>query len=434
MKQRLPGVLALAALAATCLALPACGRDDAVEAGAAAVDPGEVEAVVGGNTAFALDLYGLLREAEGNIFVSPSSISTAVAMTWTGARGNTAAEMATVLHLPTFGEAAEAGDTQAPPGPDPDRIAAAFGAIERDLAASPETRGYELHTANSLWGQEDYEFLDEFTGRLDRHFGAGMNRVDYMNDTEGARQEINAWVEKKTEERIQDLIPKGLLDPATTLVLTNAVYFKGSWASQFDEEATRDEPFHGAKGETVVPMMHQKGQFGYLEADGVQVLDLPYEGGDLSMTIVLPGADDEGGLAALEARLTPELLSSWWEGLAEREVTVALPRFTMTWGTEDLVKHLQALGMNDAFVYGRADFSGIDGTRQLFISHVLHKAFVDVNEEGTEAAAATAVAMKRMAARPLEFRADRPFLFMIRHRATGGVLFMGRLDDPESSS
>jgi len=423
MRNAIARSLVIVVLSATALALPACGGEDAAEP-VAVTNADDVAVVAAGNTAFALDLYGRVAATAGNVFISPTSVSTALTMTWAGARGNTATEMATVLHLPSIGAT---GDE---PSRNPDRIAASFGTLERGLAASPETRGYELHTANSLWGQEGYTFLDAYTAMLDRHFGAGMNRVDFMNDTEGARLTINEWVAKKTEDRIRDLIPEGLLDPSTTLVLTNAVYFKGNWASQFDEAATKKEPFHGSKGESPVRMMHQKGTFGYVEADGVQVLDLPYEGDELSMTVVLPADDYDGGLSALEAKLTPELLDSWRSGLVEREVAVALPRFTMTWGTEDLTTHLKALGMRDAFVYRTADFSGIDGRTILFISHVLHKAFIDVNEEGTEAAAATAVVLKRESIRAPVFRADRPFLFMIRDRATGSVLFMGRLADP----
>jgi serpin B len=430
-KRLVPLSLAVAALVS--FAAVSCGEPKPSDAPAAASD---LAPVVSGNTAFALDLFARIREAsvEGNLFFSPYSVSTALAMTYTGARGNTEHEMATVLHIATLAGAAAQGE--APSGPrfwERDRVSATFAALERSLAADPEARGYALHIANSLWGQDGYPFLDGFLKTLERNYGAVMNRVDFVNDAEGARRTINAWAEEKTKERIRDLIPSGALDQATTLVLTNAIYFKGLWTWQFDKNATRNAPFFGESGQTAVPMMFQKHDFRYLEMDGVQVLDMPYRGGNVSMTVILPGKGRPGGLAALERELTPAKLDVWLLGLHEQEVLVYMPKFTMTWGTEELADDLIALGMGDAFRPGVADFSGMDGTRDLFISNVFHKAFVAVDEEGTEAAAATAVAMKRMAASPQTvFRADHPFLFLIRDHESGSILFMGRMADPSA--
>ncbi|MBD3366842.1 MAG: serpin family protein, partial [Candidatus Eisenbacteria bacterium] len=263
-------------------------------------------------------------------------------------------------------------------------------------------------------------------------FGAGFNTVDFVRDTEKARTRINGWVEDETNDRIENLIPRGALDSSTVLVLVNAIYFKGDWKQKFDEEATREAPFMSPGEATTVDMMHRVDDYGYLADDAAQVLELPYQGGDLAMTVILPTDESDGALAALESSLTPELLADWFAGLSERKVDVSLPRFTIHWGTEELGDDLRALGIVEAFKPGTADFSGIAGNRELFISKVLHKAFVDVNEEGSEAAAATAVGIARTSIPepPPVFRADRPFLFLIRDRGTGAILFMGRLASP----
>ncbi len=372
-------------------------------------------ALVRGNNTFALNLYGELKEQEGNLFFSPFSISAALAMTYGGARGNTAAQMEQVLYFEVTAE----------------RLHQTFAQLLEQLNARGKKGGYQLSVANALWGQQGVGFLKKFLDLTEKHYGAGLQQVDFAAATEAARQTINAWVEKETQGKIKDLIQPGVLNALTKLVLTNAIYFKGTWAEQFDRKATRDTPFTLATRRQVkVPMMHKTENFGYTEAEGFQALELPYAGDDLSMVIFLPREVD--GLAALEKELSLENLESWLGGLRRQTVQVSLPRFTMTseFGLQDVLK---SLGMTDAFS-GAADFSGMTGRRDLFISAVIHKAFVDVNEEGTEAAAATAVVMMTSAAPrpPVVFRADHPFLFLIRDNRSGSILFIGRLVNPKA--
>ena len=389
-------------------------------AGRSGLKEAEVEALVSANTAFALDLYQRLRRGEGSIFFSPYSISVALAMTYAGARGATAEEMARVLHFDLFGET----------GGSAPRLHSAFGELIRRVNALGEAGNYQLSVANALWGQKGAGFLPGFLDLTRTHYGAGLREVDFASATEAARKTINAWVEEETQDRIEDLIPPGVLDALTQLVLTNAIYFKGTWASQFSREATREEPFTLPDGDRVtVSMMRRTGEYRYAESEALQVLELPYAGDDLSMVVLLPRK--VGGLSDLERRLTPENLHGWLAGLRSRRVQVSLPRFTLASGFR-LAEALRALGMADAFTPGRADFSGMNGRRDLYISAVLHKAFVEVNEEGTEAAAATAVVMVKSAAPspPVVFRADHPFLFLIRERPSGSILFLGRLLNP----
>ncbi len=379
----------------------------------------DVGALVLGNTAFALDIYTQLKAQDGNLFFSPYSISSALSMTYAGARGETAAQMEKVLHF-----APESGETHA-----------AFEALQERLEAVQAQGAVQLAVANSLWPQKDYPFLPEFLEMVKARYDAGITPLDFAGDTEGARTTINGWVEEKTREKIRDLIAQGNLDPLTRLVLVNAIYFKGSWASRFDAARTEEADFHVAVDSTVkVPMMAQTRKYSYAEMDDGQVLKLPYEGGDLSMLVVLPREKD--GLAALEAGLSLERLAEWTSQLAEREVRVLLPKFKLTWGAAELNRNLMALGMTDAFDDKRADFSGMDGRMGwLYIGLVLHKAFVEVNEEGTEAAAATAVVMKyrSISKPPPEFRADHPFLFLIQEEETGAILFLGRVADPSKT-
>jgi serpin B len=369
--------------------------------------------MIRGNDEFALDLYANLRGRPGNLFLSPYSLSTALAMTYAGARGETAEEMARTLHfsLP------------------PDRLHAAFSNLIRQIHGDGEPRPYLLAVANALWGQEGEEYLPEFLRLLEDHYGAGLRRVNFR-DPERARRAINAWAEEQTRGKIPDLLPPTLPRPDTALALTNAIYFKGDWSSPFARKATLEEDFRVAADQSLrVPMMHQAGRFPYLDGGTFQALELPYAGDALSMVVLLPKEVD--GLAALEESLSAARLAGWLRTLADRRVEVALPRFKVEAGLE-LQDVLAAMGMPLAFT-GDADFSGIDGTHELFISAVIHKAFVDVNEEGTEAAAATAVLMSRSAARPepsATFRADHPFLFLIRHKGTGSILFLGRLASP----
>jgi serpin B len=368
--------------------------------------------VVAGNTAFALALYQKLRAAEGNLFFSPYSLSTALAMTYAGARGNTEAQMAAALHFSLEQEL----------------LHAAFARLEARLAGIAAKGEVRLRVANALWPQQGYRLLEAFLAVVQQFYGVQITALDY-GDGEAARGQINAWVEDKTENRIQDIIPAGLLDSLTRLVLVNAIYFKGNWASPFDPGLTGEAPFWVAPGQQVAaPLMSMTSEFRYGVADGLQVLELPYAGGELSMVVLLPEEID--GLAGLEERLTAENLARWTEGLWSRQVQVWLPRFEITFPFS-LNEVLQSMGMIDAFAED-ADFSGMDGTRLLYISAVLHKAFVAVNEEGTEAAAASAVVMtlRSAPAPPAVFRADHPFVFVIREKSTGSLLFLGRVVNP----
>jgi serpin B len=382
--------------------------------------PGEASGslVVDGNTAFALDLYQQLRAPEGNLFFSPYSISTALAMTYAGARGNTEAEMARVLYFDLDRRTQEA-------------LHSAFADLEAHLAQIQAKGDIALHVANALWPQVGYAFLATFLDLCQRCYGVSITPVDYAADSEAARQQINAWVEEKTREKIKELLKPDHVTPLTTLILVNAIYFKGNWASQFDPEDTDDGPFYPLAGDAFkASLMRQKARFGYRGTDDIQVLELPYVGGDLSMLVLLPRERD--GLPALEAALTTDNLALWTQRLHATEVQVVLPRFKLS-GQFDLGETLKAMGMVDAF--GAADFSGMTGQRDLFISAVVHKAFVDVNEEGTEAAAATAVLMARSIPPPTPvFRADHPFLFLIRENSSGSILFLGRVVDPTAET
>ena len=366
------------------------------------------------DTAFALDLYGALRGAEGNLFFSPMSIHAALGMTYAGARGETAAEMAGVLHLPR----------------EQKRAHAALGTLLKRLNEIGTAKGCQLSIANALWGHSGYAFLDDFLKVVRDNYGAGLRQVDFVGATEAARRTINGWVEKKTRDKIKELLKRGDVDAATRLVLTNAIYFKGDWADQFEKKYTKDAPFTVSGNRKItVPMMHKTADFRYMSAEQFQALEMSYEGDALSMVIFLPRKPD--GLERFEKSLTPENLGRWVKSLRKREVAVYLPRFKMT-ARFEMSRTLSGMGMPLAFG-GRADFSGMDGTKGLFISKVIHKAFVDVNEEGTEAAAATAVvmALKGVPEPPPVFRADHPFIFLIRDKTTGSILFLGRLVNPK---
>lgn len=370
-----------------------------------------VKTVVQGNTEFALALYQQLRTEEGNLFFSPYSISAALAMTYAGARGNTQVEMAQALHFLL----------------DEEQLHPAFALLQARLDDIGSKGHVQMRVANALWPQKGYALLEEFLALTKQHYGVLVTAVDY-GDAETARGTINAWIEEKTENRIQEMIPRALLDATTCLILVNAIYFKGNWANQFDQGLTSDAPFWVTPTEQVqVPMMSQTIELRYRERDGLQVLELPYARDDLSMVVLLPREID--GLAELEGRLTVDNLNTWTAGLWQTEVQAFLPRFELTFPFR-LDDALKSMGMADAFE--SPDFSGMDGTKSLYIGAVLHKAFVAVNEEGTEAAAATAVLMKAkgLPLPPPTFRADHPFVFLIRENSTGSILFLGRVVNP----
>jgi serpin B len=381
-------------------------------------------AVVKGNTQFALDLYKKLTEEKDsqgkNLFLSPYSISTALAMTYAGAREQTAEEMSKTLHFPLA----------------QDRLHPAFAGLIGRFQASKEDRGYQLSVANALWGQKAFHWQKDFLRTTQSNYAAGLREVDFSTDTEGARKTINSWVEEQTKDKIKELLKKGVIDGSTRMVLTNAIYFKGDWKEQFDKKATKEEPFLGTpNAEAKASLMSRKGSFGYAEGDSFQVLELPYKGDELSMVVLLPKNAD--GLAGFEKELTAENLKISLGKLAQREVIVSLPKFKLT-AEFSLAKQLVSLGMSLPFDEHRANFSGMTTQESLHIDKVVHKAFVDVNETGTEAAAATAVVMTRQLSAirqpPIPvFRADHPFLFLIRDQQTGSILFLGRLMEPAAN-
>jgi serpin B len=381
--------------------------------------------IVEGNNKFALELFTKLQSTKGNLFFSPYSISTALAMAHAGARNETESQMAGVLHFPI--SVNRRTDSSLKFLPDKQQFALAFGNIIKDLNNRGRKGGYTLTVANALWGQKDYGFLQEFLELIKTSYDGQLNEVDFITAAEAARKTINAWVEKKTNDKIKNLISEGVLDSMTRLVLTNAIYFKGNWARQFKENRTKDSPFTLADGQKIdVATMNQKAKFGYMETDTFQALELPYVDDELSMVILLPKKLD--ALDEFEKKLTPENLTQWLAKIYKSEVVVFVPKFKMT-SQFSLASVLKSMGMKDAFS-SDADFSGINGKRDLFISAVIHKAYVEVNEEGTEAAAATGVVMRLTSVGPAPlpvFRADHPFLFLIRDNLSGSILFIGRV-------
>ena len=376
----------------------------------------ELKTLAADSNAFAIDLYGRLAGRQGNLFLSPYSIHSALTMTYAGARGETASQMAHALHFSLPSEQLHPASAQ-------------FIKSLEDRATANGKTGYELVVANALWGQKGYPYQPAFLNLLTHNYNAGLQQVDFA-EFDAARQQINAWVEKQTRDKIKDLIAPGVITAQTRLVLTNAIYFKGAWAEPFRKEFTKEGPFQIDSDHTVqTELMHQQHEFPYMETEDLQAVELPYAGRKLSMVVLLP--KKIGGVAALEKQLTPEATDRWLAQLTSRHVDLTLPKFTMT-GQFELSADLQAMGMTDAFLK-EADFSGITTAEGLAISKVIHKAFVDVNEEGTEAAAATAVVMNftgapRRPEPPVVFCADHPFVFMIRDRQTNAILFMGRME------
>lgn len=383
--------------------------------GMARAEQGDAQELSAGNRAFAVALHQQLTSGPaGNLFYSPYSISTALGMTYAGARGDTEAQMAQALHFPLPAEA----------------IAPRFGALQRSIGAA-QNEGLEMLVANSLWPAQQYSFRADYLSLIEQEFGSAIYLVDYHQAAEVTTR-INDWVALQTRDKILNLIPGGALNALTRMVLVNAVYFNGKWDRPFSPDATSEQPFFVTENETKpVPMMYQELRAGYLESDeGTYVLELPYKHNTMAMTVVLPA--QSSSLPELERALTPEKLASWLR-LPYQNVKVYLPKFTMT-AQFNLAQIMKAMGMRDAFNAGLADFSGMtEAIQDLFISEIIHKAFVDVSEEGTEAAAATAVMMRTTSLRMVPvFRADRPFLFFITEKSTGSILFAGRFVEPKS--
>lgn len=379
----------------------------------------ELQELAAGNRAFAIDLYQAIRDGDKNLFFSPYSISLALAMTYGGARIETAQQMAETLHFSL-----------------PDKkIHAGFNALDLELARRGEENdispGFKLNIANSAWAQYDRPFEQDYLDLLAENYAAGLYLTDYAGDPEGSREAINEWVSQKTEGKIEDLIPSGAINTLTRLVLANAIYFNATWQNTFDEALTREAPFFLLDGSQVaVPMMAQSGPkgLGYTAGENFQAVELPYSGGQLSMVIFVP---EEGSFETFEASFTPTKLTEMLGTLEIRQVELQLPKFNFE-SEFGLGSTLQQLGMADAFDAQTADFSGIDGTHDLFISNVVHKAFVDVDEEGTEAAAATGViiGLTSLPVTDVQLTIDQPFIFLIQDKPTGTILFLGRVLDP----
>jgi serpin B len=415
------------------LALVACGsgtnepfeiaqsglaRDTAPNASAA-----EVSQLSKDNAAFAVDMYkqALSSAGNGDVFFSPYSISSALAMTYAGARNSTADEMAAAMHFSL---------------PDA-RLHTSFNAVDLALAQrgkgakAADGKAFRLNVVNSTFGQKGYPFEKPFLDTLAVNYGAGVRLCDFKLQAEPSRKMINQWVSDKTESRINDLLPQGTVDSDTRMVLVNAIYFNGAWAHPFQETQTATGAFHKLDGGTAsIPLMNQTESFGYVADDLAQAVELPYDGNEVSMVVVLP----RGDFKAYEAGFDASRAQAIFAGLKDQEVRVTLPKFEIKGATVSLAPALQALGMKQAFT-GAADFSGIvkPSVERVFIGDVLHQAFVKVDEKGTEAAAATAVLLKAGAA-PVEvpsFVANRPFLFFVRDIPTGTVLFAGRVASPK---
>lgn len=378
------------------------------------VGKAQVAKLVGGNNDFAFDLYHS-EGGEDDLIFSPYSISLALSMAYAGARNETEAQMADTLHfLPQ--------NTQHP----------AFNAIDQRMSALGEEGGksaavpFRLNVANAAWGQQGYRFEDAYLRTLAADYGAGLRAIDF-GKPEAASEEINAWISSRTEDRIKDLVSPDVIDPTTRLVLANAVYFKASWSSRFDESHTKDGPFTPLDGgETTIPMMHQTTYLDYADGDGYQAVRLPYKGEAADMLVILP---DEGRFETVEERLNSGFLGEVDRSLDTKYVSLTMPRFDFETDL-DLKERLKAMGMTRPF--DAADFSGITGAKDLYISDALHRANITVDEKGTEAAAATVLVMAESSTPQVtEMTMDRPFIFAIVERDTGTILFLGRMTNPQ---
>ncbi|MBU0611828.1 serpin family protein [Patescibacteria group bacterium] len=375
--------------------------------------------VVMANNKFAFDVYPKLIENGKNTFFSPLSISSAFGMVYEGANGKTADEIRSVFHFPK----------------DINILRNSFSSINNEI--NKTSSEYQLSIANALWAQKDYKFLDEYFSSVGKYYGGKVTNVDFKNATEEARLAINKWVEDRTNDKIKEIISKGVLSVDTRLVLTNAIYFNGKWSKTFEKKGTKENSFFiDSENNVEVNMMKQANNdetlFNYSENDDLQILEMPYKGDKLSMIVVLPKKND---ITSFEKLLTFSNFNSWKKSLKKQRVNVFIPQFKFD-AKYSMVEDLKSMGMPISFSPGNADFSKMDGTKDLFISDVIHQSFVDVNEDGTEAAAATAVVMGVTSAGPFEgpviptFNANHPFVFMIQDTTNGNILFMGRVVNP----
>ena len=390
---------------------------------------GDVDELVEGNTAFAFDMYQAISQGDNNLVYSPYSISQVLAMAYAGARGETEQQIRDTLYFTS----------------DQHKLHPAFNALDLELASrghgaeGTKAERFRLNIANAIWGQTGHSFLARFLNTLAENYGDGLRQLDLAGAPEQSRVAINDWVSDKTEGKIQDLLPPGSISDWTRLVLTSAIYFDAAWDSPFRRSATHKDVFYPLGGGIVlVDMMSQEGFFGYVDGPDYQVVELPYDGKELSLVIFVP---DRGSFRAFESSLTADEVANILTVLSYTDVNLTMPKFTF-WFSLNLNQILATMGMPDAFDAEAADFSGMDGTPagqllSLYISHTIHKAFIAVDEKGTEAAAATAGGPFIMTAsvepdEPVEVVVDRPFIFMIRDLETETVLFLGRVLNPEA--
>ncbi|MEW6404197.1 MAG: serpin family protein [Chloroflexota bacterium] len=380
----------------------------------------DLQTLVDGNNAFALDIYQSLRPSDGNLILSPYSISIALAMTYAGARGETESQMADVLHFDQGQDATHS----------------AFNALDLELAQRGESGSdrdqepMQLNIANAVWAEQTFPFLQDYLDTIAVNYGAGIRLADFITQSDPTRKEINSWVSDQTKDKINNLLPDGSLNPDTRMVLVNAIYFKADWLDQFEADDTQEAPFHLLDGSQVtVDMMSQSMHgFPYAKGDGYQAVELAYAGESAAIDIIVP---DEGRLEEFEASFDQAVFKGIIGEMQPVSLTLGLPKFEFT-KDFNLSDTLTVMGMSDAFDRGLADFSGMSIKEDLFISDVIHKAFVAVDEEGTEAAAATAVIMELAGAAmsDVTLTIDRPFIFIIRDTATGQILFIGRVLNP----
>lgn len=376
------------------------------------VTPAHAASPADGETIFALDLYHELAISEGNVFFSPYSISTALAMAYAGARAETAKQISAVLHF----------------DPDQRRFHADFGRLQKEIQ-SDAGKSNRLQIANALWTAPRPPLLPEFISLVEGSYDAEVKQADFAQDPVGISKEINNWIAQKTEGKIENVLGPGALNDSTSSVLVDAVYFKGLWASPFDARKTVKWPFHlSAAKEVDAPLMTQEGEFHYMESSSFQAIEVPYSGGSMSMVVLLPYLFE--GCAALEESLKPSMLSNTLRKMNSRKVVVLLPKYKIE-SISHLAPILASMGMSDAFISGKADFSGMARLKFPYLSLIDHNASVEVDEQGTEASAATIVGATFGAEQsPPIFRADHPFVFLIRNTRSGAILFMGRLADP----
>jgi serpin B len=367
------------------------------------------------NNKFAFDMYAKLN-TDQNLFFSPYSLSAALAMVYEGAKGETAEEIKNVFYFPE----------------DKGAFRSSFAGIYNNL--NKEDKKYKLHTANAMWAQQDYTFLPSYVQTLNNYYGALSENLDFINDATGSAEKINDWVKDKTDGKITDLVSPSALNAQTRLVLTNAIYFKGTWEDKFDKDDTDDEEFWITPEEKIItPMMELTDEhFRYGETDNLQIIELPYKGYELSMFVILPKYIKENGLAEVEESLNAEKLKELQSQMHNQLVYLHFPKFKFDL-KYSMAEILADMGMPLAFTWPGADFSEMDGTTDLYINKVLHHALIDVDEKGTTAIAATGVFVgvgSVAPSEPVTFRADHPFMFLIQERMTGNILFIGKVVDP----